>query len=111
MSGYDPDPFYGGASERETQVTVQGMQISVPRSVVDAKNSLSDLRELVRRELEGVIVGYDDEIDLLLVAAVAGGHVLLEGPPGIAKTLLASAVARVLGVSFKRAQFTPETTP
>src|SRR5579872_1131089 len=95
---------YGSDFERETQVSVQGMQISVPRS-------LSDLRELVRRELAGVIVGYDDEIDLLLVAAVAGGHVLLEGPPGIAKTLLASAVARVLGVSFKRAQFTPETTP
>ena len=108
MSGYDPydDPY-----ERETRVQVQGMQISVPRSVVDAKNSIGDLRELVKRELQGVIVGYDDEIDLLLVAAVAGGHVLLEGPPGIAKTLMASAIARVLGVGLKRAQFTQETTP
>jgi MoxR-like ATPase len=47
----------------------------------------------------------------LLVAAVAGGHVLLEGPPGIAKTLMAGAIARVLGVSFRRLQFTPDTEP
>src|SRR6185437_10957439 len=59
----------------------------------------------------GVVVGYPDEVDLLLIAAVAGGHVLLEGPPGIAKTLLASSIARVLGVGFRRVQFTPETTP
>ncbi len=87
------------------------MSISVPRSVLDASNTLADLREQVRRELEGVVVGYPDEVDLLLVAAVAGGHVLLEGPPGIAKTLLASSIARVLGVGFRRVQFTPETTP
>jgi MoxR-like ATPase len=46
-----------------------------------------------------------------MVAAVAGGHVLLEGPPGVAKTLMAGAVARVLGVQFTRVQFTPDTTP
>ena len=56
-------------------------------------------------------MGYQEPLDLLLVAAVAGGHVLLEGPPGIAKTLMAGAVARVLGVSFKRVQFTPDTSP
>ena len=87
------------------------MSISVPRSVMDARNTLSDLREQVRIELDGVVVGYGPQVDLLLVAAVSGGHVLLEGPPGIAKTLLASSIARVLGVGFKRAQFTPETTP
>jgi MoxR-like ATPase len=87
------------------------MSISVPRSVMDAKNTLSDLREQVHRELAGVVVGYADEVDLLLVAAVAGGHVLLEGPPGVAKTLLARSIARVLGVTFKRVQFTPDTTP
>jgi MoxR-like ATPase len=85
--------------------------ISVPRSVMDARNTIADLREQVRRELDGVVVGYDDEIDLLLLAAVAGGHVLLEGPPGIAKTLMAGSIARVLGVSFKRVQFTPDTLP
>jgi MoxR-like ATPase len=87
------------------------MSISVPRSVLDARNTLHDLSEQTRRELEGVVVGYDEPIDLLLIAAVSGGHVLLEGPPGIAKTLMASAIARVLGVSFKRVQFTPDTNP
>jgi MoxR-like ATPase len=85
--------------------------ISVPRSVMDARNTIADLREQVRHELDGVVVGYDDQIDLLLLAAVAGGHVLLEGPPGIAKTLMAGSIARVLGVTFKRVQFTPDTLP
>jgi MoxR-like ATPase len=74
-------------------------------------HALEDLRELTRTELDGVVVGYQDQLDLLMVAAVAGGHVLLEGPPGIAKTLMAGAVARVLGVSFTRVQFTPDTMP
>jgi MoxR-like ATPase len=87
------------------------MSFGVPRSVLDARNTLHDLREQVRRELEGVVVGYDEPIDLMVVAAVAGGHVLVEGPPGIAKTLMAGSVARVLGVGFKRVQFTPDTSP
>lgn len=74
-------------------------------------HALEQLRRLTRSELDGVIVGYQDQLDLLLVAAVAGGHVLLEGPPGVAKTLMAGAVARVLGVSFTRVQFTPDTSP
>jgi len=87
------------------------MSINVPRSVLDARNTLHDLREQVRQELDGVVVGYDEQIDLIVVAAVAGGHVLLEGPPGIAKTMMAGSVARVLGVAFKRVQFTPDTSP
>jgi len=87
------------------------LSINVPRSVMDANNTMLDLREQARQELEGVVVGYRDELDLLLVAAIAGGHVLIEGPPGIAKTLMGGAVARVLGVSFRRVQFTPDTQP
>jgi MoxR-like ATPase len=74
-------------------------------------HALEDLRDLTRAELDGVVVGYQQPLDMMLVAAVAGGHVLLEGPPGVAKTLMAGAVARVLGVSFTRVQFTPDTTP
>jgi MoxR-like ATPase len=80
-------------------------------TALDPRNTLHDLREQVRQELDDVVVGYDEPIDLMVVAAVAGGHVLVEGPPGIAKTLMAGAVARVLGVAFKRVQFTPDTTP
>ena len=74
-------------------------------------HALEDLRELAREELDGIVVGYEEPRDLLIVAAVAGGHVLLEGPPGIAKTLMAGAVARALGVKFTRVQFTPDTAP
>jgi MoxR-like ATPase len=72
---------------------------------------LQDLRTEVRAEIAKVVIGYEDTVDLLLVAAVAGGHVLLEGPPGVAKTLLAGSLAQVLGVQYKRIQFTPDTTP
>jgi MoxR-like ATPase len=69
------------------------------------------LRLDVRRQLAQVVIGHEEAIDLLLVAAIAGGHVLLEGPPGVAKTLLAGSLARALGVRFTRIQFTPDTRP
>jgi MoxR-like ATPase len=58
-----------------------------------------------------VVVGAGDTVDILLAAAVLGGHVLLEGVPGTAKTLLASAFARTLGVDSRRIQFTPDMLP
>jgi len=58
-----------------------------------------------------VVVGQDDVVDLFLAAVAVSGHVLLEGVPGVAKTLLANATARALGVSFRRVQFTPDMLP
>src|SRR5262249_20689699 len=73
--------------------------------------SLVDLRERAKREVSKVVIGQDRAVEMLLVAALARGHVLLEGPPGSAKTLLGRATSHMLGAEFKRIQFTPDTTP
>ncbi len=65
----------------------------------------------VQAQLSRVIVGQQDVIDLLLVALLADGHVLLEGVPGVAKTLTAKSLARTLDVPFGRIQFTPDLMP
>ena len=62
-------------------------------------------------EIKRVIVGQDAMLERLLVALLAGGHVLLEGVPGLAKTLTVKTVSDVLGGSFKRLQFTPDLVP
>ncbi len=73
--------------------------------------SLNELRERAKEEVGKVVVGQGRAVELLLIAAMARGHVLLEGPPGTAKTLLGRATAYVLGADFNRVQFTPDTTP
>jgi len=65
----------------------------------------------IRTELARAIVGQDEVVERLLVAFFAGGHVLLEGVPGLGKTLLAKSFAQVLGLSFKRIQCTPDLMP
>jgi MoxR-like ATPase len=65
----------------------------------------------IREQLHGVIVGMDDVIEQLLIAMLCRGHVILEGVPGLAKTLLVSTVASMLGLSFRRIQFTPDLMP
>jgi len=69
------------------------------------------LADKVRAEIGKAIVGQQDTIDLLLTGLFARGHVLLEGPPGVAKTYLAQTFARTLGLDFGRIQFTPDLMP
>ena len=71
----------------------------------------SEFYEKFAAEAEKAIVGQQDAIDLCAVAVVVGGHVLLEGVPGVGKTLLAKTVARLLDLEFGRVQFTPDLMP
>lgn len=66
---------------------------------------------LVKREIAKAVVGQETTVDLILAAIFTGGHILLEGVPGIAKTLTAKLIARCLSVNFSRIQFTPDLMP
>src|SRR5829696_7443414 len=70
-----------------------------------------DALESALFEIKRVIVGQEAMLERVIVALLAGGHVLLEGVPGLAKTLTVKTVSDVLGGSFKRLQFTPDLVP
>ena len=72
---------------------------------------MNELRGRVHAEVRKVVVGQEPVVDVMLAAAAVGGHVLLEGVPGVAKTLLANAFARAVGLDFRRVQFTPDMLP
>src|SRR5215470_10484522 len=76
-----------------------------------AVQRLQQAHERIRAELRKLIVGQDAVIDQLVIALFAGGHCILEGVPGLAKTLMISSLARCLNLSFKRVQFTPDLMP
>ena len=73
--------------------------------------TIHELASQVRGQIHQVVVGQDEAIDLLLVGLLAEGHVLLEGVPGVAKTLLGRAFAAALSLQFGRVQFTPDLMP
>src|SRR5688500_3799673 len=72
---------------------------------------LSEGVQLLRQQIIKVIVGQDEMVKLIIAALLADGHVLIEGVPGVAKTLTAKLVARSLAVQFSRIQFTPDLMP
>ena len=76
--------------------------------------TLDDVKQLalaIRAEVGKAVVGQEATVDLVLVTMLARGHILLEGPPGTAKTLLARSFARAVGLEFGRIQFTPDLMP
>jgi MoxR-like ATPase len=74
-------------------------------------SDVSAAGEAILHEVEEVIVGKRDSLDLLLVGVLAGGHILIEDFPGLAKTLIARSLAQVMGLEFRRVQFTPDLLP
>ena len=78
---------------------------------IKALEKLSQAYKDVRNELGKVIVGQNEVIEQLMISIFAKGHCLLEGVPGLAKTLMVSTLARTLNLEFSRIQFTPDLMP
>lgn len=76
-----------------------------------AMREVEDLGRRVQAEVQRMVVGMEESTRMSLAALLAGGHVLLEGPPGVAKTLFVRTLATALGGSFTRVQFTPDLMP
>ena len=74
-------------------------------------DEVKTLGDTIRQEIAKAVVGQEATVDMMLTALFAGGHILLEGPPGTAKTLVAHSFARVVGLAFRRIQFTPDLMP
>ena len=93
-----------------------GMQTNTELSVAESASdpaiqaALGSLR-LCRAELAKRLIGQTGMVDGLLTALIAGGHVLLEGVPGLAKTLAVRTIAELTGLTFRRIQFTPDLLP
>ena len=93
--------------EHDQEDSVSGKQ----RSLGDVLQEFSQHRKIMEHELHKVIVGQTDVIEQVFAAIFTRGHCLLEGVPGLAKTLMVSTIARILDVNFKRIQFTPDLMP
>jgi MoxR-like ATPase len=81
------------------------------RNTEAALNGVRELLDLCRKELGKRIIGQGEMVNGLLMALIAGGHILLEGVPGLAKTLAVKSLADLTGLGFKRIQFTPDLLP
>ena len=87
------------------------MPILPPPVAKDFPLSLEQLYQSVRAEIAKVVFGQDEVIDFSLAALFSSGHVLLEGPPGVAKTLLVRTIAAALSLDYRRVQMTPDLLP
>jgi MoxR-like ATPase len=95
-----------------TDVTPRGPLSAGPGDTPGAAASgMAQLRARLNEQVAKVVVGQSHVVDATLLAIAVGGHLLLEGPPGVAKTLLASATARALDIESRRIQFTPDMLP
>jgi MoxR-like ATPase len=93
-------------------MTARPMSTSEDGAVVrQLADRVRELRERTLAEVSRVVVGMDAVTHQFLIALLAGGHVLLEGVPGVAKTTLSKTFARVLGIQYQRIQFTPDLLP
>src|SRR5438876_552052 len=91
--------------------SVAATNAATPAALTELAPRIRGLREKVLAEVGRFVVGMESITHQMLIALFAGGHILLEGVPGIAKTTLSKTFARVLGTQFQRLQFTPDLLP
>ena len=82
-----------------------------PKTIDEILQEFSQHRRVMKEELQKIIIGQNEVIEQLFAAIFTRGHCLLEGVPGLAKTLMVSTLAKILDVGFKRVQFTPDLMP
>ena len=104
-------PAKSDVAARSTSDDAGAEDSEAPMGDMEAVKALKDAYESLRTEMATVIVGQDKVVEEILIAIFAKGHVLLEGVPGLAKTLMIASLAKCLDLSFKRVQFTPDLMP
>ena len=110
-------PAHPAQPQTDAQFAPQPIRAAAPAAAAPAPEPMPIVRdgrltsESVLYEIRRVIVGQDAMLERILVALLAGGHLLLEGVPGLAKTLTIKTLADVLDASFRRIQFTPDLVP
>ena len=92
----------------ETTSTIESVDINAINELIQKESSFIDLLNL---EIKKVIIGQKHMVESLMIGLLSNGHILLEGVPGLAKTLAISTLSKVIDVDFKRIQFTPDLLP
>ncbi|BBP81676.1 MULTISPECIES: AAA family ATPase [unclassified Pseudomonas] len=104
-------PAVAPASQPSEPVAAPVAPAAAPSAASSQRQRASQLAQALRQELQKAVVGQTAVIDDVLTALIAAGHVLVEGVPGLGKTLLVRALARCFGGEFSRIQFTPDLMP
>jgi MoxR-like ATPase len=108
----DSIPIENSEAEKISEINIPNPNYVTSRyQVTPEMQMFRDRVHQVREECSKLVVGQEETIDLMVTCILAGGHVLLEGVPGIAKTLIAKVLARSIDAAFARIQFTPDLLP
>ena len=109
--------FKIGVVWQQARISIQATKKQTVSSSKQTKDdekmakALVEAYEKLKSQVQQVIVGQDDVLEQLLIAMLARGHCLLEGVPGLAKTLMVRSLAQAINLSFRRIQFTPDLMP
>ncbi len=109
---YQPLPSYNVIMKRpkQSRIVVEGKALAADK-ISEYLQQFSQIRKQMLEQLSRVIIGQSEVIEQILAAIFTRGHCLLVGVPGLAKTLMVSAISRILDIQFKRIQFTPDLMP